>query len=131
MSRFDGDDHLSGSDRHLWSLCYSTLERFGCLVMFKVSGPDVRFKLDRIIEFFVPGIHERATEVKAYLEEELRGEIMTSAQEGNEWRYGCKVRVRYFSGIDGYLTREESEPLVEKAVESLIQTMQARHKSVQ
>lgn len=126
MDHFPGDDFLSGSERHLWSLCYSTLEKFGCLVIFKVRGPDVRVKLDRIIEFFVPGNHPRAVEIKTYVEEELRSEIMASEHVGDEWRYGCKVRVHYFSGVDYYLTREQMEPLIAKSVESFMEQLSAR-----
>lgn len=126
MTHLSGDDLLSGNDRHLWSLCYSTLEKFGCLVIFKVRGPDVRYKLDRLIEFFVPGNHLRAEEVKSYLEEELRSEAMASEQVGEEYRYGCIPRVYYFSGVDGYLTREQMEPLIEKAVESFMEQFKSR-----
>ncbi len=122
----DGDKRLSANDRHLWSLCYSTLHRFGCLTMFKVTGPDVRVRLNRDITFFVPAKHERAEEVKAYLEEELRGECHASESFNGEWMWATTVRVLFFSGVHGYMTREECEPMIEGAVESFFEMLEAR-----
>ena len=118
--RFSGDDKLSGFDRKMWSLCYSTLERFGCLTMFKVDGPDARVRLDRSITFFVPGTHAKAHEVKAYLENELRHEASIGGARDDYWMWSTHVRVDFFSGIDGYMTHEETEPLVEAAIENLM-----------
>lgn len=126
--RFEGDDFLSGSDRHLWSLCYSTLEKFGCLVAFKVNGPYSSQRVNRQVSFFVPGHHPKAEEVREYLLEELRNEIMAESEIDGQWAYGTQVRVMLFSGVDGYLTHEQMEPLVEKAVEDFYAQLEERQR---
>lgn len=125
--RFKGDDKLSANDRDLWSLCYSTLIKFGCATMFKVYGPDARVQLDRHIRFYVPGQHPRAGDVKAYLEEELRAHAHAGGSDP-EWHWATTVSVEFFSGVDWYLTREECEPLTEKAVESFMALLEERKK---
>jgi hypothetical protein len=130
-THFDGDDTLSGSDRHLWSLCYSTLMRFACVTIFKVRGPDARYRINKEIVFYVPGQHPKAAEVKAYLEEDLRHEIMAPGEIEGCWTYGTTVRVVYFSGIDPYLTHEETAPLIEKAVENFMEMLKTRQRKVQ
>ncbi len=124
--RFEGDDHLSDQDRRLWSMSYSTLERFGCLTMFKVRGPWAPAKVDQYVTFFVPGTHPRATEVKTYLEDELRHEARAGCMIGDDYAFGCQVKVELFSGVDGYMTHEECEPMREKFVEDVMRMLTDR-----
>jgi hypothetical protein len=124
--RFSGDDSLSAMDRKLWSLCYSTLQRFGCLTMFKTYGPDARVKLNHMIKFYVPGHHPRALEVRAYLEDELRHEARAPTMIGDDWCFGCQVGVELFSGIDGYATHDEMAPLIDDMIENLYAKLSAR-----
>ena len=124
--RFTGDDHLSAQDRHLWSMCYSTLQRFGCPTIFKVRGPYVPAKVDQYITFFVPGTHPLANEAKTYLEEELRQEARVGQMMGEDYAFGCQVKVEFFSGVDGYLTHEECEPMREKFVEDIMRRLTDR-----
>lgn len=126
MTRFEGDNHLSGQDRHLWSLCYSTLERYGCPTMFKLRGPWAPARVDQYLTFFVPGSHPRAAEVKAYLEEELRHEARTGTMIEDHYAYGCQVAVEFFRGIDGFLTHEEYEPMREKFLADVMRMVEQR-----
>ncbi len=128
---FEGDNKLSAKDRHLWSLCYSTLCRFGCPTIFKVTGPDVRYRLDCHIRFYVPGSHPLAAEVVDYLETELRPEIMASETVDGEYRYGTSVSVDLFTGLDWYLDRNQLEPMIENAVAEFNRMLEDRQRKPQ
>lgn len=120
-----GDYHLSGFDHRMWNLCYSTLERFGCITIFKVRGPDVRVRLDEHITFFVPADHPRANEVRQYLLDELRHDVRVNQNaEGEDWFWSTRVNVELFSGLEGYMTHDELEPMREAAVENFMRTLQ-------
>jgi hypothetical protein len=114
--KFDGDAAISGNDRHLWSLCYSTLERFGCRTIFKVSSPHSLLEVDRIVTFYVPGTDPRAHEVVSYLEEEMRGDVVAGEKIGAAYVPGTSVRVVLFGGLASYITRDELRPTIENAV---------------
>lgn len=124
----DGDDHLSAFDRHIWGLCYSTLERFGCVTIFKVRGPWAQSRINKSIEFFVPRDHPRADEVKAYLEDELRHEASAPSRIGDDWVYGTDVRVMLYSGIIGYVDRERMQELSEPLIENFMRALSERGK---
>jgi hypothetical protein len=123
MSKHEGDNTLSSNDRQLWALCYSTLQRFGCLTMFKEQHSDVRFRISRSIRFYVPASHVQAAEVTEYLKEELCHMVQLPGQIGEDWTPGTTVSIVAFSGITGYLTHDEVEPLVQAAVENFIAAM--------
>lgn len=110
----NGDSRLTINDRKLWSLTYECLRRFSCPVIFKESGPDVPNRVNRLIEFFVPRDHGRRDAVVAFLRDELKSELRTPTEDVDfGWQFGCFVHVRMFSGVSGFMEREDAEAMAE------------------
>ena len=119
----DGDNHLSTQDRHLWSLIYSTMIKFECLVIFRKMGPWSPEHKDCHIDFFIPRHHPQAAQVKEYLEHEVKGLVYIRRQREDDWHPNTHVRVMLFSGLDPYLDRDVGEELAERMTSSFIQSL--------
>lgn len=129
MLEITGDGRLSAFDRQIWNLTYECLRRFGCPVIFRINGPDVRFEIDRLICFFVPHDHPQARDVMLFLRNELKDHLRSAARQafGGEVTYlpGTYVEVHTFSGLEGYLDRE----IVDQMAEDFTQQLLARLKN--
>ena len=121
----DGDDHVSSFELNLWNLTYECLLRYGCPVIFRVTGPNAPLRINQTIEFKVPVDHPACEAVIEFLREELKGELRapTGDPAGDDWFWGCFVIVRRFSGLSGYLDRESTEAMAEAVMESFMRLL--------
>lgn len=120
----DGDNFLSLQDRHIWELIYSTLERFGCLTIFRKRGPYAPGRKDCEIIFFVPRGHPRAEEVKAYLEHESKPLMFVARQLNDDFYYpNTHVRVLMFAGINYHIDRDRTEEMSQQWAEAFMASL--------
>lgn len=119
----DGDSFLSVQDHQLWSLIYSTMERYECLTIFRKRGPSFPLSQDCSIDFFVPRHHPRASQVKDYLEHEAKSLVFTERQTDEDWFPNTYVRVLYYSGLNIHLDRDVAEELAEKMCTSFLSSI--------
>jgi len=122
----NGDDHLSGFTRGLWTLAYSCLYKFGCPVIFKTFGPDVPRKLGSYIDFFVPTYHPQCTEVVEYLKKELAHEERpdTINKDGDFW-YGTHITIHEYSGLELYTEYEDVQKMARSFMEDFMKKIKS------
>ena len=121
-----GDDMLSAFDRRMWSLVYACLYKFGCPVMFKLSGPAAQHRIDLWVIFFVPSSCEKSHLVIDFLHEELDGDIRAGVDLKDCYVYGTQVSIMEFSGVDFYIEKDVIASMSHQFLESLMKKIQNR-----
>ncbi len=132
-----GENLIAPFDRKLWDLTYACLYKYGCPVMFKVSGPNVQINLDRTITFFIPRDNQYKDEVLNYLKEELKSEVReptiidvsdgmsslvsehTKTSRLVDWYPGTKVEFAEFDGNGYYVEQEHIELMAKRFMADL------------
>jgi hypothetical protein len=118
----NGDDHVSSDQRHIWNLIYHVLVGYGCPIMYRSTGPNATIKQDLCHEFFVPKHHKKVNEVIAYLKQELQDEVREGKSLAkDQYIFGVRVIIYYYSGIDTYIDREICIDMANKATKFLME----------
>lgn len=100
----DGNGYISPFDQRLWNFTYNVLMKFGCPIQFKVDGPDVRYKMNQQILFFVP---VGRVDVAQYIVQEWTDEsVACTTLETGDWIWGVDIHVVYFDGPDVYMEQD-------------------------
>jgi len=128
MSEFRGDDHLSGVDRKLWMIVHDVLHRWQTLVIFKYQMINVPAMKSGLIHFFVPADAPERFEIVQFLEHELEKERLKPEEDWPGVDVEITACVDIFSGLEPYLTRDESEKLAEKWVKQFFEMMKRKGK---